>query len=340
MKNFFLPLYLATISLSLFGCFDNNRQTKTESNAPAVSSSPPTEAATAANKRHSFSEAHVAAFQKDGRLYFYNVENDEHSTFTDDSGPIFSFVFDPDGHTLYYTVVRDGILWLRQAVFTADGVQQKDLYNLKVNSSNASNVLSHQNGKLVAMSDLSEEIPAYNTYNIYWPAENRLIRTDDTDQANELLGPSEETVGEDSQPFSVRNGQLFYRHNDKEVALSDQLVLKEADENYATELEFRRPMLSPDGSKIAFEVVNAYGDLAHGPLCIADADGKNQQLLSRDGIGQERKPRWIGNRLVFLNNPLTDGNSQLRITDPATNQAADFLGETDNFDVKPPAKHQ
>lgn len=338
MKNLLLPLYLAALSLLLSGCFDNNQQTAAEPGSPATASSAATETE-AAGEHRSLAGAHIAAFQKDGRLYFYNVENNEHTTFADESGAIFSFAFDSDGRTLYYTVVRDGTLWLRQAVFAEDGIQQKDLHNLKLDSGNSHNVLTHQNGKLMLMSGLSEEMQIYTTYNIYLPAENRLISTNDSDQAKQLLGSTDETVTEESEPFSVRNGQLFYQHNGEEVALSDRLDLKETDENHAAELEFRRPMLSPDGSKIAFEVVNAYGDLAHGPLCIADADGKNQQLLSRDGISQDHKPRWVGNRLVFLNSPLADGNSQLKITDPVTNRAADFLGETDNFDVKPPAKH-
>ena len=64
-------------------------------------------------KKHqydSFANAHIVAYQKDGQVYFYNVEADDRVPFTKETEEIFNLKFDPDGHFMYYTVVRNGVL--------------------------------------------------------------------------------------------------------------------------------------------------------------------------------------------------------------------------------------
>ena len=126
--------------------------------------------------------------------------------------------------------------------------------------------------------------------------------------------------------------------------MTDQLKLKalEEDDEGTIEVDYFKQTVSPDGSKIAFVAINSFGDLAHGPLCIADADGKHQQRLNEDGAAQYFPSQWAGNQLVFANDEESEyddvGVKVLYITDPEENSPIDLIIGVKSFDVKQPVK--
>ncbi|RRD60309.1 TolB family protein [Tannerella forsythia] len=294
-----------------------------------------------------FANAHIVAYQKDGQVYFYNVEADDRVPFTEETEEVFNLKFDPDGRTMYYTVVRDGVLWLRKAVFSDAGIEIKDLLNLNIPKDKCitetygdNSLLEYRNGKLLIRSDFSWDGYGFGTYHIYTIADNSLTTTSDSEEADRRFG---KLYQEADDRFETENEHLFYLHNGNRICLTDQLNLKAMGEDYGTiEVDYFKQTVSPDGSKVAFVAINSFGDLAHGPLCIADADGKHQQRLGEDGAAQYFPSQWAGNQLVFANDEESEyddvGVKVLYITDPEENSPIDLIIGVKSFDVKQPVK--
>lgn len=338
MKTTCIQTVFLTILCFLTACNPaKSNQTETSENSRVI-------------KKHqydSFANAHIVAYQKDGQVYFYNVEADDRVPFTEETEEIFNLKFDPDGHSMYYTVVRDGVLWLRKVVFSDAGVQLEDLLNLNIPKEKCitetygdNSLMEYQDGKLLIRSDFSWDGYNFGMYNIYTIADNTLTTTSDSEEASKRFGA---LYQESDDRFETENEHMIYLHNGNRICLTDQLNLKAMGDDYgSTEVDYFKQTVSPDGSKVAFVAINSFGDLAHGPLCIADADGKHQQRLSEDGAAQYFPLQWAGNQLVFANDEESEhenvGVKVLYITDPEENKPIDLIVGVKSFDVKQPVK--
>ena len=85
--------------------------------------------------------------------------------------------------------------------------------------------------------------------------------------------------------------------------------------------------------------------MLHGPLCIANADGSQQQILVEGGVSDEQPTLWIGNRLFFIDvdDELIKGNddgckTSLFTIDPSTNKRTRMFSRVRCFAIKQPAK--
>lgn len=56
------------------------------------------------------------AYLVEGELFFHSLDDNKSVKFAEESDTIFNFTFDTEGKTLYYTVEREGSLWLKSAV--------------------------------------------------------------------------------------------------------------------------------------------------------------------------------------------------------------------------------
>ncbi|MBB6276248.1 PD40 domain-containing protein [Porphyromonas circumdentaria] len=294
-----------------------------------------------------FTSSHVIAMQ-DSLLFLYNVEEDTTLPFhMREKDEIFNFKFDPDGRTMYYTVVREGTLWLRKATFSDEGGTLEDLVNLNIPKEKCVSYLlddrsplEYKDGKLLLSSDFSWDTYDFSTYTIYNIADNSLMTTRDRSKMEELFEVSYEPLG---ASFEVEEEQLIYKKNNQRYSLTDKLDLRlnnkySSDEN----IEYFEATFSPDGSKIAFVAIAEWGDLGVGPLCIADADGKNQRILSEDATPYLIKLQWIGNSLFFIDadeDPESESGTALYSTDPDNGNARRrHFSDTKRFDIKQPAK--
>ena len=293
-----------------------------------------------------FTSSNVIAYQ-DSLLFFYNVDEDMTIPFhLLEPDEIFNFVFDPDGKTLYYTVVRDGILWLRQATFGGEEPQLEDLVNLNIpkeSSISETSVehsrLMYKDGKLLIPNGFSWEAYCFTSFRVYTIA-SRKLQDADWDKYVSLMEIGEER---EAQHFSTKSDQLYYRNGSKLACVTDKLNLEEQKEEES--IEYMQYSISPDRSKVAFGAMLMIGDVAHGPLCIANADGSQQQILVEDGVSDEQPTLWIGNRLFFIDvdDELTSENDgdcgfSLFTIDPSTNKRTRMFDRVRRFDIKQPAK--
>lgn len=293
-----------------------------------------------------FTSSNVIAYQ-DSLLFFYNVDEDMTIPFhLLEPDEIFNFVFDPDGKTMYYTVVRDGMLWLRQATFGGEEPQLEDLVNLNIpkeSSISETSVehsrLMYKDGKLLIPNGFSWEAYCFTSFRVYTIA-SRKLQDADWDKYVSLMEIGEER---EAQHFSTKSDQLYYRNGSKLVCVTDKLNLEEQKEEES--IEYMQYSISPDRSKVAFGAMLMLGDVAHGPLCIANADGSQQQILVEDGVSDEQPTLWIGNRLFFIDvdDELTSENdndcrTSLFTIDPSTNKRTRMFDRVRRFDIKQPAK--
>lgn len=293
-----------------------------------------------------FTSSNVIAYQ-DSLLFFYNVDEDMTIPFhLLEPDEIFNFVFDPDGKTMYYTVVRDGMLWLRQATFGGEEPQLEDLVNLNIpkESSISETSLEHsrlmyKDGKLFIPNGFSWEAYCFTSFRVYTIA-SRKLQDADWDKYISLMEGGQDQI---AQHFSTKSDQLYYRNGSKLVCVTDKLNLEEQKEEES--IEYMQYSISPDRSKVAFGAMLMLGDVAHGPLCIANADGSQQQILVEDGVSDEQPKLWIGNRLFFIDvdDELTSENdgdcgTSLFTIDASTNKRTRMFDRVRRFDIKQPAK--
>lgn len=293
-----------------------------------------------------FTSSNVIAYQ-DSLLFFYNVDEDMTIPFhLLEPDEIFNFVFDPDGKTMYYTVVRDGMLWLRQATFGSEEPQLEDLVNLNIpkeSSISETSVehsrLMYKDGKLLIPNGFSWEAYCFTSFRVYTIA-SRKLQDADWEKYVSLMEIGEER---EAQHFSTKSDQLYYRNGSKLVCVTDKLNLEEQKEEES--IEYMQYRISPDRSKVAFGAMLMFGDIARGPLCIANADGSQQQVLVEDGVSDEQPTLWIGNRLFFIDvdDELASENDgdcgfSLFTIDPSTNKRTRMFDRVRRFDIKQPAK--
>jgi hypothetical protein len=85
--------------------------------------------------------------------------------------------------------------------------------------------------------------------------------------------------------------------------LNFEVLRKKENEDYWEDTDFSRFTFSPDETKVFFGTMVEMGDLAHGPYCIANADGSNQMMLEMTDIGSSKSPLWLkSNSLAFIDN--------------------------------------
>ena len=299
-----------------------------------------------------FTSSNVIAYQ-DSLLFFYNVDEDMTIPFhLLEPDEIFNFVFDPDGKTLYYIVLRDGILWLRQATFGGEEPQLEDLVNLYVTESPSigepdmnRSCLVYKDGELFFYSGFGWGSFFYNTRHIY-TIESRKLQMETVDWYNDFSFPD---PAKEQQPqmvslFSTKSDQLYYRNGGQLVCVTDQLNLWEKCDRES--IEYIQCSISPDHSKVAFlALLTLYGHMLHGPLCISNADGSQQESLTELSVEDGQPPLWIGNRLFFIDvdDELTSENDNGCITslftiDPSTNKRTRMFDRVRRFAIKQPAK--
>ena len=98
-----------------------------------------------------------------------------------------------------------------------------------------------------------------------------------------------------------------------------------------------------DRSKVAFlALLTLYGHMLHGPLCISNADGSQQEALTELSVKDGQPTLWIGNRLFFIDVLTSENDNDCRTSlftiDPSTNKPMRMFSRVRCFAIKQPAK--
>ena len=303
-------IYSLAIFVMLSACVGGNQQN--ENNEPQTADTTSAEAllekpADIACKQCPF------AYLVDGQLYFHSFDEDKKVKFSEEIEDILNFTFNPEGNTLYYSVERDGSLWLKLADISESTIAPQWLADWKLKKDECisgtdreMSPLFYYKGDLIIRHNFNWDYYDFYSMAIYSIAKKNIIQKEfDYDFIQKISG--ELSSNKAAQFFQTNDENLYYTRNNKKVCLSDKLDFKvlrnKESEDYWVETEFNSFVLSPDETKILYGTMIEMGDLGHGPYCIANADGSNQLILVGTDITGSKKPVWLkNNNVVFFDN--------------------------------------
>ncbi len=335
-----LNFLLVFVAMLFFACNDSDSVNTEKKEVSKETASENTEKETVSDEvvESGVKAGTEIAYVKGAKLYFYYPESSETKQLEAEPDSVFTCVFNKDEDIIYYTVVRDGILWLREARHQNDNTMElKDLCNFNVKKDDC---LSETYGEpsLLLFTENKEVVLQYGYEWGYFgftkalflstTTENAELQEKEADYYLDLKFLGFEYYDKDF-PHKVKNNCLIYEGKN----LSNDLNL-EPDEG---EIEFFEFKFSKDKSKLMFAALLGMGDLAHGPFCIANIDGTNQKIIMEDGVSSALRPYWYGNQAVFIRDIVEGSNdnaSELSITNADDNSISAIEKEVDYFTVR------
>ena len=252
----------------------------------------------------------VAIFDH-GKVTFYNSESDMFVPYVVDDDSIVNGVF-VDDYAFYYTVnVGDG-LYLKQ-IYLGEYVLPVMVtdWDLALND-----CVSETYGKVSPLVWIKATDRIGISHNFSWDFYDFSdIRFYDMEKKTKLNGWREgeeeeaESYDEESQQFNgdykdfvVMDGRFYYDGDGRETCLSDKINFMDyvSDPEYFSEQEFELCSIDPTRRLVAYVAYLEWGDLGHGPLCVASLDGKMQLALG-DTDAADLSFGWLSNgSLLFV----------------------------------------
>lgn len=256
------------------------------------------------------------AYLIEGVLYFHNFENNEKVKFVEESDTIFNFTFDTEGKNLYYSVEREGTLWLKAADISVSKVTPKWVVDWKLEKDDcipetygddASPLLYHK-GELLIEHAFKLSYYAFTKFVIYSIADKKFTLGNMFDNEDFFYATFERFRSDDPKyDTETRREQFYYTRNNVKICLTDKLNLNalktKEDIDARNKPEFNNETFSRDETKIFFQVLLGDSEETfHGLYCIVNADGSKQMIVEETHNIDSKHPIWLkDNRMVFTN---------------------------------------
>ncbi|HHU97576.1 MAG: hypothetical protein QM237_07535 [Bacteroidota bacterium] len=235
------------------------------------------------------------AYVKNGALHLFNPETDTIVPFSEETDSVFNCVYSDRDAMFYYTVSRQGILVMKKVDLSAIPVQPALLFNLNkatekffTETYGEKAKLSFVNNNLVLQNDFIWDYYDFTNF-LNYSLENGTLETINYRQFEERYK---------YHPVSGEEPKRGYHSVYEKAKQLDLQPDDYMDDDF--EIEFDFTGASADGSKVVFAIILGFGDLPHGPYCVANADGTMMQLLENTDLGSAFKPLWCNNNAVFL----------------------------------------
>lgn len=251
------------------------------------------------------------AYLIDGELYFHNFEENTKTKFAEESEPILNFVFDEEGKTLYYSVERDGTLWLKSANISKSEIIPEwviswQLIKEKAFSNKEMSPLYYNKGKVIIQHGFHSPSQHYDKMSVYTISDNNINHTElDYKLIASSFGAF--TTEQNEEYFETIDENAYYIYDNAKVCLTDKMVFYTEDEknegdSYASEDSYYYGFrFSPDSTKVLFVAQILEQKWRYGPYCIANIDGSNQMVLEQSDCFVGALPVWLkNNSVVFM----------------------------------------
>ena len=225
-------------------------------------------------------------------------------------------MFDKEGETLYYSVERENMLWLKSADISKSEITPEWVISWQLIKDNAfshtgMSPLFYHEGKVIVMHRYHDDSPYFDKMCFYYIDEKNIAQLAldiDFIRSTCSMLPSEEI----DNYFEVAEEQLYYVHNNAKVCLTDKIDFKaieeeNGDDSYISDTRhYSYYIFSPDRSKVAFVAEMLENDWVHGPYCIANVDGSKQMALKESNLMVDSKPTWLNNNEMVFRSFLGD----------------------------------
>ncbi len=237
------------------------------------------------------------AYVRDGKLYFFNPESDTKMEFTEEKDSVFNCVYSDRDAMLYYTVSRNGKLMIKQVDLSTTPTQPDLLFNLDKPTSEfytetygEKSKLKFIKGNLLLECDFVWEYYSFTKYYDY-SIKNNTIAKIDWDKFGSKYK---------DYLYNLESSTKNYKSVYNKAKRLDFSKYLEGTYDKSIEKECHFEGASADDSKIVFAMMLDMCDLAHGPYCVANADGTDIQILDNTDMGSSFKPLWCNNNVVYL----------------------------------------
>lgn len=241
------------------------------------------------NARQADLEGCDVALFDNGKVTFYNSLTDQYIPYVVEDDSVINGVF-VDDDMFYYTVSIGNRLYLK-SIYLGLYVEPLMLTDWELNLDDC---VSETYGKASELNWVPRmeciginhtfswdfyDFSDIRFYNIYehvkmdgWA--DGEMETDDYDE--ELM-----QMMDDYEHFNTENGNYYYNHDLQSVCISDKIDFKAyaSDPSYFSEPEFDFFSIDPTRQRVAYAAIIEWGDLGHGPLCMATLDGVMQVAL-------------------------------------------------------------
>ena len=156
------------ILLLFAACTDGNKSRNAEQQA----------ADTALGKAYRQS---TLAYLIDGELYFHSFDENTKVKFAEEPEPILNFVFDKEGETLYYSVERENMLWLKSADISKSEITPEWVISWQLIKDNAfshtgMSPLFYHEGKVIVMHRYHDDSPYFDKMCFYYIDEKNIAQ--------------------------------------------------------------------------------------------------------------------------------------------------------------------
>ena len=250
------------------------------------------------------------AYLIDEELYFHNLETNEKVKFTEETEPILNFVFDKEGKTLYYSVERNGTLWLKSANISKLEITPEWLISWQLSkdeafSNKTMSPLYYNEGKVIIQHGFHSPSQHYDKMSVYTISDNNINHTElDSKLIASSFGAF--TTEKNEEYFETIDEDAYYIYDNAKVCLTDKMDFYTEDEknegdSYASEDSYYYGFtFSPDSAKVLFVAQILEQKWRYGPYCIANIDGSNQMVLEQSDRFIEALPVWLNNNSVVF----------------------------------------
>lgn len=304
-------------------CIDPQGKTKTVVLGSMIAARPSITAETVNEKQGDLENCDVAILDN-GKVTFYNSEKGTFVPYVIEKDSVINGAFDEyDGFC--YTVKIGDSLYLKEVyLYNYDSYPvMLAAWGLSIND-----CVSETYGKAADLFYINEKNRigifhefSWDFYDFsevkFYDVETQTLMNDwidemseaDVDVDDDVAQDEEEAMSEEENPHFVQTDNNFnYVVGDRYICLSDKINFKDycSDPEYYSAPEFQSISIDPTNRFVAYYAYIEWGDLGHGPLCVASLDGNRQMALKdtdaadvtcgwlKDGsllyIGQEPRP--------------------------------------------------
>lgn len=268
----------------------------------------------------------VATFDN-GRVTFYNSTTGQFVPFVAEQDSVINGAFD-DMDGFFYTVKIGDSLYLKEVY-----LYNYSIYPIMLAAWNLSidDCVSQTYGKAADLFCLTEQDRVGLFYAFSWDSydfskvayydfvNQEIIKEwigDEGDvdvDADAEEGVEAPTVVEEKPHFVITDNGLCYEEEGRLICLCDQINFKDycSDPDYFSDPEFQSISIDPTNRFAVYYSYIEWGDLGHGPLCIASLDGTMQRAL-KDTDSADVTCGWLSDGSLLY----TTTTSKVRIARP------------------------
>jgi len=196
-----------------------------------------------------------------------------------------------DDNSMYYTVLIGNELYLKQAYMDRTTYRPMIIADWDLKPENC---ISETYGKFSPLEYDSDKyrVSMYHTFSweYYGFSQKRSIDLytrekwdgyKDEEEENDSFDAVFQEWLENQKNLEVKDDNYYYKDNGSSVCLSDKIDFNKyiSDPAYAEKPEFNFLSFAPNKKYLAYTTILEYGDLGHGPLCLASTDGKLQMAF-------------------------------------------------------------